>query len=299
VTALEPRMVEFTNSAIDAFVEAGRCEIVMDFGNQIPARVILELFGLPQDDWERWAHPGHWISGYPPDHEKHKMAIEALTTWIPAELRAAIEARHPDPAGDFLARLRAIQPFGEPMTLDQCAAAAIVFMLGGIDTSTVLFTNACIWLSAHPEERQRLVLEPDRVPAAIEELLRYFTPGPHFARTVTADVVLGDQQLREGDRLLMSFGAADHDEQLCPHAEQMILDRSPNRHLAFGLGRHRCMGSHVARAELRVMLSIWLDRVRDFVVDEAASVRYPNRGVLDGWLHMPCTFTAGKRLTPA
>jgi cytochrome P450 len=291
VAAFEPEIAGLMNVAVDQVAGRGHCELVEDIGNQVPARIILELYGLPQDDWERWARPGHWISGYPNGHEKFRQAVAALTTWIPAELRAAIAAREPDPDGDMLARLRALEPFGEPMTLDQCASAALVFMLGGIDTATAWFTSACHWLSTHPDDRARLVEEPDLVPSAVEEMLRYFTPGPHFARTVTRDVELGGQLLREGDRLLMSFGAANHDEQLCPHPERMVLDRNPNRHLAFGIGRHRCMGSHLARVELRVMMQIWLDRVPDFVVDEARSVRYPNRGVLDGWLHMPCTFT--------
>jgi cytochrome P450 len=296
VADFEPHIVVLMNDAIDAVIEGGHCELVEDIGNQVPARIILELYGLPQEGWERWAHPGHWISGYPAGHEKYQRAVEALTSYIPAELRAELAAREPDPNGDFLARLRALQPFGEPMSLDQCANAALVFMLGGIDTATALFTSACHWLSTHPRDRARLVAAPALLPAAVEEFLRYFTPGPHFARTLTRDVELGGQPLHVGDRVLISFGAANHDERLCPEPDRMILDRNPNRHLAFGVGRHRCMGSHLARAELRVMLQLWLERAPDFVVDGERSVRYPSRGVLDGWLHMPCTFTPGPRI---
>lgn len=296
--ACRPRIAELMNEAIDEVIEQGHCEIVEDIGNPVPARVILDLYGLPQDDWEKWARPGHWISGYPHDHEKFTLAVEALTTWYPQELRAAIESREPDPDGDMLARLRTLRPFGEPMTMDQLASTALVFMLGGIDTATAWFTSACHWLSEHPAEKQRLIDDPDLIRPAVEEMLRYFTPGPHFARTVTKDVELGGQQLRQGDRALMSFGAANHDEQFCPHPDLMVLDRAANRHLAFGLGRHRCMGSHLARVELPVMLGLWLRRVPDYVVDAERSVRYPDRGVLDGWNHMPCTFTPGTRVHP-
>jgi cytochrome P450 len=297
VADFRPKIVELMQQAIDEVIERGACELVEDIGNRVPALIILELFGLPHDDWEKWARPGHWISAYPHGHEKFQMAVEALTTWYPAELRTAIEARQPDAGGDMLARLRTLLPFGAPMTIDQCAAAALVFMLGGIDTATVWFTSACYWLSEHPDDKERLRLEPELIPTAVEEMLRYFTPGPHFARTVTREVVLGGQTLRPGDRVLVSFGAANHDEKLCPDPDRMILDRSPNRHLAFGLGRHRCMGAHLARVELPVMLQLWLERAPDFRVDTAKCVRYPDRGVLDGWNYMPCTFAPGSRLT--
>jgi cytochrome P450 len=151
------------------------------------------------------------------------------------------------------------------------------------------------WLAQHPEERERLRRDPELLPHAREEMLRYFTPTQGLARTVTRDTEVAGVPLSLGDRVFMSFAAANRDPAVFERPDEMILDRMPNPHTTFGLGVHRCLGSHIAQVELDVVFSEVLRRIPDYVVDEGESKRYATVGIVNGWERMPFTFTPGRR----
>jgi cytochrome P450 len=127
--------------------------------------------------------------------------------------------------------------------------------------------------------------------------MRLATPVQALARTVRKPTVLGGQSLRPGERVLLAYASANRDETVFPQPDDHVLDRYPNRHLSWGLGLHRCLGSHLARAQVEIILGEVLTRMPDFEIDEARGRQYPNLGVVNGWASMPASFTPGRRRT--
>jgi cytochrome P450 len=161
---------------------------------------------------------------------------------------------------------------------------------GGVDTTTALIANTCYWLSEHDAVRRRLIDDPAIRPAAREEFLRFFSPAPATARTATAAVTLQGQTIAQGDRLLLSWTAANRDPALFAHPDELDVDRDAQQHIAFGFGPHRCIGAPLARVTFDAVLDVVLDTIGDFVVDQASAVRYPRVGAVNGWSTMPARF---------
>jgi cytochrome P450 len=170
---------------------------------------------------------------------------------------------------------------------------------GGVDTTTALIGAALLHLSQVPADRRRLIEEPDLLVMATEEFLRYYPPARTHARTVAEDIEFAGCPMRKGDRVLLSEISSGRDEHAFPDADEFVIDRNPNRHLSFGVGLHRCVGSHLARIEFAEVINAILTRLPDFQVDEAAVVEYPNWASIGGWATLPATFTPGKRLLRA
>jgi cytochrome P450 len=147
----------------------------------------------------------------------------------------------------------------------------------------------------HPEDRQRLIENPDLIDRAMEEFLRVYPPARTHGRTVVEDTELGGCLLRKDDRLIISEVSACHDEDTFPDADQFVMDRFPNRHVAFGMGLHRCAGSHIARLMFKEMITQVLERMPDYQIVESGLQEYPNWAILGGWSTVPITFTPGKR----
>ena len=158
---------------------------------------------------------------------------------------------------------------------------------GGVDTTTALTSAALVHLGRDLELRGRLIAEPALLPTATEELLRVYPPSRTHARTVTRDVELGGCWLRAGDRVLLGEASACHDDLAFPDADRFVADRSPNRHVAFGMGIHRCVGSHLARLEAVEILTAVLERIPDYQLGEV--VEYPNWAAIGGWASIPVT----------
>jgi cytochrome P450 len=160
-------------------------------------------------------------------------------------------------------------------------------------------TSTLVHLSQHPDQRRRLIKDPSLWETATEEFLRRYPPIRSHARTVTAAVEIGGCPMRPGDRVLISERSACHDEEAFLHADEVILDRFPNRHVAFGLGIHRCAGMHLARLQYRQLVTAVLARMPDYRVDETQLAQYPVQGAVAGWASAPATFTPGpRRLDP-
>jgi len=151
-------------------------------------------------------------------------------------------------------------------------------------------------LATEPDLRRQLVDHPDLYRSATEEFLRYFSINQQLSRTVTRDIILGGQQLRRNDRILISWVAANHDAAEFEQADQVILDRMPNRHVAFGLGPHRCIGAHLARAMFEVMVKDILDRIGEYEVDATRVDHYRGNPSMIGLSKLPAIFTAGPKL---
>lgn len=164
---------------------------------------------------------------------------------------------------------------------------------GGLDTTTSLTSLAMFHLDTRPELRQRLIDDPELLVPATEEFLRFTSVNETLTRTVTADVELAGQHLKRGDFLLLSWLSANFDEKVFDRPDQLILDRAPNPHLAFGVGPHRCIGMHLARAMFQVLMSEVLKRIPDYQVDRDATRFYRGNPELAGVVTMPARFTPG------
>jgi cytochrome P450 len=216
------------------------------------------------------------------------------------ELREEGIARRTAPRDDLLTALVEVElDDGRRLTDDEVTAALWNLVGGGLDTTTSLTSLSLFHLDQHPEDRRRLIDEPSLLDTACEEFLRYFSVNETLTRTVTRDVELGGQQLHRGDHLMLSWLSANRDERAFDRPDEVIVDRDPNRHLAFGVGLHRCIGLHMARTMFKVLLRHVLTRIPDYRVDREATRFYEGNPELNGVVRMPATFTPGAVQGPA
>lgn len=292
--AWEPFVREAITACIDGIIESGAGDLVLDIANPIPALVTCELMGLPAEDWRYYAEPMHEAVYTPPGTPEFDIVNQKMQVMF-GKIAETVALRRERPRDDLITRVVQAEIDGAPMADETIMAILVLVLIGGVDTATSVIANGLRWLSLHPDERERLRRDPELIPRAREEMLRYFTPTQGLARTVTRDTQVAGVPLSLGDRVFMSLAAANRDPAVFERPDELIPDRNPNPHAAFGLGVHRCLGSNIARVEIDVVLSEVLRRMPDYVIDEAGSKRYATVGVINGWERMPCTFTPGQK----
>ena len=285
-----PFVSQAADALIDRFCESGKCDIVHDLASPVPAMLTMKLLGLPLADWEDVATPFHEISWAVPGSEMYDRAIQGIFRVL-GRLSEELGKRRDKPADDLLTFLLNSEIDDEPMSEEEILKICFLQLIGGVDTSTGLLSHTFAWLSEHPEEKQRLIDEPELLKRATEEFLRWASPAPALARTVTTETELGGQRLCPGDRLLLSWASANQDAEQFDDPDNVNLDRWPNRHQAFGLGAHRCLGSNLGRVQFQEVLKVTLRRLPDLQVDLAGAQRYPSLGQVNGYSALPATFT--------
>jgi cytochrome P450 len=295
---LRPRAQHWTAHFIDQFIEAGEVEFTHELSVPVPGAVTLEWLGFPEENWRPISEAFHNVAAYSrgtPEHRAAQMEFGGVMACIHEE----VGLRYDAPRDDAMSLIAHHELDGERIPRE--TAESIVFMTvgGGVDTTTALIGAALLHLSQVPADRRRLIEEPDLLVMATEEFLRYYPPARTHARTVAEDIEFAGCPMRKGDRVLLSEISSGRDEHAFPDADEFVIDRNPNRHLSFGVGLHRCVGSHLARIEFAEVINAILTRLPDFQVDEAAVVEYPNWASIGGWATLPATFTPGKRLLRA
>jgi len=266
MNALEPQIRSLVTELIDGFAARGECDFIAEFARPLPAQVFLGLMGWPQEDAPqllKWTYDV--IEGKPggTDEESNEVRT-AVGLEIYTYFAELLDRAYEQPGDDIISQLTRASYDGE-RELSQFEILNIVFivMIGGLHTVTGSLGNSLIYLAEHPDQRDRLVAEPALIPSAVEELLRWESiVAP--ARRVTEPVSVGGVEMQPGDRVLLALGSAGRDSEEFPDADDVILDRVPNRHLAFGSGPHRCLGSHLARVELKVALEEIHRRLPDY-----------------------------------
>ena len=295
VERIRPALAAYTTEMIDRVIETGRFDIVLDLANPVTALITLEMLGVPTDEWRRWAEPFHVAAyGGSDDHPN----LDEEFVWVATQLAAYVAERRTERRDDLLSYLIDAEIDGEALTDELIVAIAMQVLGGGVDTTTALVSNTLMYLDDDRATRQRLIDSPALFVSAREEFLRAFTPVHALARTVTKEVELGGQQLSPGDRVLISFGSANRDETEFDEPDDVELGRFPNRHLGFGIGIHRCLGSNLARATFQSMIEQVLERMPDYAITRDQAQRYPSIAVINGWVQMPATFSPGKRIGP-
>jgi cytochrome P450 len=240
------------------------------YSQHIPVGVIAHMLGVPREDGDRFRMFIHRILEKPGQNGP----TDTEDTMI-FYLDKVIEDHRREPKDDLIGYLLGLEIDGQPLSDDHIVGTVALLLIAGIDT-TWSAIGASIWhLAQHPEHRRRLVEDPDVMPFAVEEMLRAYAPVT-MARIVAEDVEVGGRQLTKDDWVLLPFPAANRDPEFFERADEVVLDRERNRHAAFGLGIHRCLGSNLARMELRVALEEWMARVPDFELasDDPGAVRW-------------------------
>jgi cytochrome P450 len=209
------------------------------------------------------------------------------------ELHELLALRRRQPADDWTSFMLAARIEGEPIPDALIIESMNLMLAGGIDTTTALTSQALRHLSRNRPDRTRLMADPSLLGAFCEEMLRYFSPVQMFARTVTTPTTLKGEQLQEGDRVVICWAAANRDPAIFDQPELVQIDRVLNRHQAFGVGIHRCIGSHFARMLFSVMIEEVLERLPDFEIDESRTHDYESKAVW-GISTMPATFTPSR-----
>jgi cytochrome P450 len=296
VARWNPMIDDMTRACLDEKVESGRIDFVDDLANVVPAVMTLALMGLPLVDWVVYCEPTHALLYTPPDSPDMPRVLQASLTSAARMAESVAEIRRSPRPGMVNALIEA-SICGDPATDEDIRDAMFLLIGGGFDTTTALTAHSLQWLSDHPSERDRLQAErADLIDSATEEFLRMYTPAPGDGRTVTCQYELSGKKLEEGDRLYLSFAMANRDPSVFPDPDTVHLDRKRNRHASFGLGLHRCIGSNVARAVFKTMLTAVLERMPDYQCVPEGAVRYDTVGVINGMKHLPATFTPGARL---
>ena len=281
----EPFTRELAHRLIDSFAGRGRADAAVDFAQQIPPRVIAHLLGVDEeqaDTFVVWAR-GLLEQGLtePEIRFEARRNILGFFTEQVAQHRA-------EPRDDFISGLLAGELDGQPVPDEHVVGTCFLLLVAGIDTTWSSIGSALWHLASTPSDRKRLVGEPELIPTAVEELLRAYSPVT-MGRVVTEEVVFGGVKLQPGDRVLMNFPGANRDPEAFADADQVIIDRRHNRHIAFGVGIHRCAGSNLARMEMNVALSVFLERIPEFSLEDPAAVTWAG-GQVRGPRRLPIVF---------
>jgi cytochrome P450 len=277
---------------LDQKIGDGELDLVLDFASPVPAVLTMEMMGLPVDDWQMWSDFFHSTIAYPDGHEERERALAASPEMF-GNLMAFAAERRAHPRDDLTSHIMALELEGKPLDDEQVLRVLTNLVGGGVDTTTSLTALSLHLLAAHPHLRTQLQDDPGLYATAADEFLRYTSVNQLLSRTVTRDVEVEGHLLRRNDQVLISWLGANHDEDEFDRPDELLLDRSPNRHLAFGLGPHRCIGSHLARTMFEVMVRAVLDRIPDFEIDLDAVEHYGGDPAMTGIVKMPARFTPG------
>jgi cytochrome P450 len=272
---LEPHVRRLANELIDTFADTGTVEFYEDFCVPLPCTIFLELLGLPVTDLEflLWFKDGV----IRPQDDKHREEGGARMTEYLDRVLAEREAEGA-PRDDLIGGFMSAEVDGERLTREEVMNIIFVLVFAGLDTVSASLSCFVAWFARHPEQRQLVIEDPRLLPHALEELLRYESPVPAIARFATADFELGGEQIRAGDSLQLLLCVANLDPAAIPDPLAVDFTRDTKSHIDFGTGVHRCLGSHLARMELRIALEALHERIPDYTVDATRPPEYHNDG---------------------
>ncbi|GAA0408636.1 cytochrome P450 [Acrocarpospora corrugata] len=260
----------FCHALIDELQGQPVIDAARDYAQHIPMRVIADMLGFPPEDGPQFREfVEHALEGVNAPPEERVPRIQKLFDYLLTQIRDHVD----NPRDDLTTYLINIELYGQKLAPTHVAGTMSLLLIAGIDT-TWSAIGASLWhLAKTPADRERLVAEPGLLPTAIEELLRAYAPVT-MARLVKADMHWNGVDMKADDWILLSFPAANRDPAQFDRAGEVVIDREINRHAAFGLGIHRCAGSHLARMELRIALEVWLERFPDFSLADPAAVTW-------------------------
>lgn len=270
INGLEAGTRAYCHELLDAVSDREVIDAAVDYAQHIPVRVISDMVGFPPEDGDLMRGFVHDILvAVNSEADDRVDSVIRLFEYLRAHIIDHIE----HPRDDLTTFLVNAEMDGQPLDPGHIGGTIALLMIAGIDTTWSAIGSSIWHLAGHPEDRERIVAEPELLPSAMEEFLRAYAPVT-MARLVKEDMDWNGCPMKAEDWILLSFPAANRDPELFEHADQVIIDREVNRHSAFGLGVHRCLGSHLARMELKVALEVWMERYPEFSLEDPAAVTW-------------------------
>ena len=289
--AKRPRIQELAKKIIDEVIERGECDLMPDVAGVLPSYVIADLMGIPLEDGRRMytltekMHSAHEVIDF---QERAAAGMEMLGYAL-----NLMEEKRKHPGDDIATKLLNAEIDGDRLTPQEFSFFFLLLINAGGDTTRNLLGGGMLALFKHPDQRRRLQANLDALlPSAVEEMLRYVSPVIYMRRTAMIDTELGGKQIRKGDKVAMFYGSANRDAAMFPEADKFDVGRTPNEHIAFGGGTHFCLGSHIARVEIQVMLREILTRLPD--IEQAGPVEFLASNFISGPSKLPVKFTSQK-----
>jgi cytochrome P450 len=280
IETLEPMIRSWCVELIDGFLAQGRCDLNRDFARQYPTMIFLRLMGLPKGGVGDFLDNVHGrIRDLAQMGLSEAQSMSGAYMMAMGEyMNAVLDERRVERQDDIVSYLLDIEIDGRPLDDAELQQICTLLYAAGLDTVAGQLGYMFLHLTNHPEHRRLVAEQPERIPAFVEETLRVYSIVT-TNRIVTRDVEFAGCPMKAGDRVLLSIPAADRDPLEFPDADTFDIDRASNRHIAFAAGPHRCLGSHLARLELRVALEEWHRRIPDYAVADGAAVKFHIGGV--------------------
>jgi cytochrome P450 len=280
VETLEPMIREWCIELIESFVARGHCDLNREFARQYPTMIFLRLMGLPEGGVGDFLDTVHeriraaTSMGLSETQSTSSAYVMAMAEYM----NTVLDERRVERQDDIVSHLLDLEVEGRPLDDTELQQICTLLYAAGLDTVAGELGYMFLHLVHHPEHRQRVIAEPECIPAFVEETLRMYSIVT-TNRIVTRDVEFAGCPMKAGDRVLLSMPAADRDPLQFPDPERVDFRRSPNRHIAFGAGAHRCLGSHLARLELQIAVEEWHRRIPEYTLADDAEVTFHIGGV--------------------
>jgi cytochrome P450 len=294
VEHLDEVIKHYVTGFIDMIIEDGEADLAHVAG--VPATVVIDWLGLDPSEYSNYVDAMHTLVAAAPGSPEYVHAAEVAVPWVSKTVREHIAHRREHPSDDATTHFINVEVDGRRMSDDEIYSILELVISGGVGTTASLVTQALVWLYENPDQRQRLIDDPSMIDIAVEEFLRVFSPTQALARTIMKDTDFHGCPVRKGDRALLSWASANRDASQFENPDEVDITRWPNRHVAFGLGIHRCAGSHFGKAMAREMIRQVLARMGDYEVHMDDVVAYPDQGTNAGYHSIPVSFTPGERL---
>jgi len=301
-TGFTPRMIarmeEYIRRAakkiVDDVIEDGHCDFVTKIAAELPLVVIADIMGVPQEDRHKVFDWSNRLIGF--DDPEFQTSLDdakeaAAEIWSYANELA--EERKGKDGKDLVSVLINAEVDGHQLTEMEFDAFFLLLSVAGNETTRNLISGGMLALIENPQQRARLLADASLLPSAVEEMLRWVTPVIHFRRTATRDVELRGQQIKENDKVVLYYSSGNRDEEVFENPMTFDVGRTPNDHIAFGIGQHSCLGLNLARLEIRVMFEEILARLPDVELD--GTVRRLRSNFINGVKTIPVRYTPGKR----
>jgi len=294
IAQLEPRIREATKQILDRVAPEGHADFVTSIAAELPLIVIAELLGVPIEDREKLFHWSNKLIGF--DDPEFQNTLEdakqaAMEMWMYAN--ALAEERAGKQGSDLVSVLLRAEIDGSRLTEAEFDAFFLLLSVAGNETTRNLISGGLLALLEHPQQMKRLIDDPKLIESGVEEMLRWVTPVMYFRRTATRDTEVRGVPIKEGQKVVMYYNSANRDEDVFPNPQTFDVGRTPNEHLAFGVGQHFCLGTSLARLEIRVMYEELLKRMPD--IELAGPVRRLRSNFINGFKEIPIRFTPSKR----
>lgn len=275
IAILEDRIRDLARDLVAGVVDDGGCNFNSAFAEPFPSTVFLQLLGLPVARTPEFLELKDGIIRPPASSvpEREEMVNETGQR-IYAILEEVIDARSESPEDDFISGFLTAEVDGHRLSRDEIVDICYLFFLAGLDTVAASLDCMVAFLAQHPDHRRQIVEDPALIPFAVEELLRWETPVPGVVRMATTDTELSGCPIAAGKQVVALLASANTDESVWERADEVDFHREVNKHLTFGGGVHRCLGSHLARLELRVALEEWHARIPDYSLPPGTVLDY-------------------------